>query len=315
LNISVVAPPAIGPEDRRLWSAAMRSEGIASPFLSWAFVDVIGQVRDDAWVAVVEGDEGPGYFAFQRGPDGSGAPIGAGICDAQAFIAPPPWDFRPQQLFSACGLEAWSFDHMVVEQAPFEPFHRERHRVPVVELASGYQAFDKRIRSHSKDFLPQVLRRRRKLEREIGPMEFEWSTSGVEEAMMVLQEWKSNQYHRTGVWDRFGHPWIVGALNRFAHTRDPDCTGLLSVLRAGEVPVAVHLGLMSRDRLCWWFPAYDPAFARYSPGLILILELISAAADRGVPLLDLGRGEHDYKLRIADRFYEVAEGEWSAGRV
>jgi CelD/BcsL family acetyltransferase involved in cellulose biosynthesis len=71
--------------------------------------------------------------------------------------------------------------------------------------------------------------------------------------------------------------------------------------------------LLSGDRLCWWFPAYDPELARYSPGLILLLELIAEGAARGVPVLDLGRGEHDYKLRVADRFYEVAEGEVTSG--
>jgi CelD/BcsL family acetyltransferase involved in cellulose biosynthesis len=84
---------------------------------------------------------------------------------------------------------------------------------------------------------------------------------------------------------------------------------VLCVVRAGDRVAAVHLGLLSVDRLCWWFPSYDPDLGRYSPGLILLLELIAEGAARRVPVLDLGRGEHDYKLRVADRFYEVAEGE------
>ncbi len=78
--------------------------------------------------------------------------------------------------------------------------------------------------------------------------------------------------------------------------------------------MAVHLGLQSADRLCWWFPAYDPELGRYSPGLILLLALIAEGSARQVPILDLGRGEHDYKLRVADRFYEVAEGEVTGGK-
>jgi CelD/BcsL family acetyltransferase involved in cellulose biosynthesis len=73
--------------------------------------------------------------------------------------------------------------------------------------------------------------------------------------------------------------------------------------------VAVHLGLLGKDRLSWWFPAYDPDFGRYSPGLILLLDLINEASSRGIPLVDLGRGEHDYKLRVTSQFYEVAAGE------
>ena len=83
---------------------------------------------------------------------------------------------------------------------------------------------------------------------------------------------------------------------------------LLSTLRAGDHLVAVHFGLLGRDRLIWWFPAYDATFGSYSPGLILLLDLVAEAAARGLALVDLGRGEHHYKLRVANGAYDVAEG-------
>jgi CelD/BcsL family acetyltransferase involved in cellulose biosynthesis len=313
VKTTVRAPEEITAEERLLWSDYVRHGPLGSPFLSWTFVDIIARVRDDVRVAVIEDAGGPGFFPFQAGSGHTGAPVGAGISDAQAFIAPPPWTFDPGRLLAGAGLARWGFDHLVVEQAPFVPYHRSRHRAPVVDLGDGYEAFIGRLRSHSRDFLPQVLRRRRKLEREVGPVTFEWSTRDVDAAMGALREWKSEQYRRTGVWDRFSRPWIAGALDRLSAAVDPDCTGVLGVLRSGDRLAAVHLGLLSVDRLCWWFPAYDPELGRYSPGLILLLELIAGAADRHVPLLDLGRGEHGYKLRVADRFYEVAEGELTGG--
>jgi CelD/BcsL family acetyltransferase involved in cellulose biosynthesis len=313
VKTTVLTPDEMPVEERLLWSDYARRHPFGSPFLSWAFMAVIGRVRDDVRVAVVEDGDEVGFFPFQCRSDWTGAPVGAGISDAQAFIAPPPWTFDPRRLLSGAGLAGWDFDHLLVEQSPFVPFHRSRHRVPVVDLGDGYQAFTARLRSHSRDFLPQVLRRRRKLEREVGPVTFEWSANDSDEAMRALREWKSAQYGRTGVWDRFSYSWIAEAIDGLSHAVDPDCTGVLGVLRAGDRLAAVHLGLRSRDRLCWWFPAYDPELGRYSPGLILLLELISAGAGRHVPVLDLGRGEHGYKLRVADRFYEVAEGEVTTG--
>ncbi|CAM5675051.1 hypothetical protein MAUB1S_03880 [Mycolicibacterium aubagnense] len=47
--------------------------------------------------------------------------------------------------------------------------------------------------------------------------------------------------------------------------------------------------------LACWFPAYDPSYARYSPGLVLHLRMAEAAAAEGIGLLDMGRGPAEYK--------------------
>jgi CelD/BcsL family acetyltransferase involved in cellulose biosynthesis len=309
MKVTVVAPTELGPAERRRWEALSEDPPLRSPFLSWEFALAIGQVRDDARVAVVEdGVELCGFLAFQAGADHVGGPVGATIGDAQAFIGPAGWDFDPRLVVEAAGLSCWRFDHLVVSQAPFEPYHHHRHRSPVVDLHGGYDSFLEEVRAHSRDLLAQVGRRRRKLEREVGPVVCEWQSVRPDDDMALLQRWKSEQYTRTGVWDRFAQPWIAEALGALARTESRSCTGVLTVLRAGDRLAAAHFGLLGRDRLSWWFPAYDPDLGRYSPGLILLLDLITHAAERGVGMVDLGRGEHDYKLRFTSRHYEVAEG-------
>ena len=136
-----------------------------------------------------------------------------------------------------------------------------------------------------------------------------WSGRRDDAAVLdTLFAWKSAQYRQTGVWDRFDQPWIVDVVRALAATTSDGLTGVLSTLRAGDHLVAVHFGLLGRDRLIWWFPAYDATYGSYSPGLILLLDLVSEAAARGLALVDLGRGEHHYKLRVANGAYDVAEG-------
>jgi CelD/BcsL family acetyltransferase involved in cellulose biosynthesis len=309
MKCNVTVPAELGGEERRLWASFCEDSCLDSPFLSWQFADAVGRIRGDSRVAVLEdGGEVLGFLPFQSDARGEGSPLGASISDAQAFVAPRPWTFDAPGLVTQAGLASWSFDHLIVEQEPFVPFHRYRHRSPVVDLTGGYDEFIQRLRRHSKDFLPQVLRRRRKLERDIGPVHLEWRSTAFSSDMARLQQWKSDQYRRTEVWDRFSRPWIVETIHALAEVQDEPCTGILSALRSGDQLAAVHFGLASKSRLCWWFPAYEPELGRYSPGLIMLLELISAAAERGVAVLDLGRGEHDYKFRVADRFYEVDEG-------
>jgi CelD/BcsL family acetyltransferase involved in cellulose biosynthesis len=121
-------------------------------------------------------------------------------------------------------------------------------------------------------------------------------------------EWKSAQYRRTGRSDRFARPWIVELVERLFHSRGPSFSGLLSVLYAGGRPVAAHFGMRTPSVLACWFPAYDPAYARYSPGLILHLRMAEAAAGEGVAHLDLGRGEKEYKESLKTRDLVVSEG-------
>ena len=309
MKVSVVRPDELSEVERRRWESLGQGPSLDSPFLSFAFTEAIGRVRDDAYVAVVEeGAELCGFLAFQAGDDHVGGPVGATIGDAQALIGRPAWDFDPRAVVKGAGLSCWRFDHLVVSQGPFAPYHERRHRAPVVELAGGRSSFLEEVRAHSKDLLPQVGRRRRKLEREVGPVVFEWRSTRPATDMAELQRWKSDQYARTGVWDRFAHPWIAEALDALARTESEACTGVLSALRAGDRLAAAHFGLLGRERLSWWFPAYDPDLGRYSPGLILLLELIGQAADEGVGKVDLGRGEHGYKLRFTERYEEVAEG-------
>jgi CelD/BcsL family acetyltransferase involved in cellulose biosynthesis len=309
VQVRILRPGELGSAERDAWCAFQRDDPtLASPFLGAEFATAVDTNRNDARVAAIE-DSGEiaAFFAFSTGLDGAGAPIGATICDAQAVVARTGFDWDATALVRAAGLESWSFDHLVVTQRPFALFHHARHRSPTVDLSAGHDAYLAQVRASSKDVLPQVARRRRKLAREVGDVVVEWQTDDVR-ALDTLFDWKSAQYRETGVWDRFDQPWIVDVVRALADTTADGLTGLLSTLRAGDELVAVHFGLLGRDRLVWWFPAYDPSFGSYSPGLILLLDLIAESATRGLALVDLGRGEHHYKLRVANGAYDVAEG-------
>jgi CelD/BcsL family acetyltransferase involved in cellulose biosynthesis len=305
----VLRPGELGHAERDAWDGFLRGDpSLASPFLTPEFAAAVDLARDDARLAVVEeGGEPVAFLAFSSSDDGTGAPIGATICDAQALVAGERFAWDPPELVRAAGLTSWSFDHLVATQEPFAPFHRELHSSPLVDLRDGHDAYLASVRASSKDVLAQVARRRRKLGREVGDVVVEWRTTD-DAVLDTLFAWKSAQYRQTGVWDRFDQPWIVDVVRALAATTSDGLTGVVSTLRAGDHLVAVHFGLLGRDRLIWWFPAYDATFGSYSPGLILLLDLVSEAAARGLAFVDLGRGEHHYKLRVANGAYDVAEG-------
>jgi CelD/BcsL family acetyltransferase involved in cellulose biosynthesis len=201
----------------------------------------------------------------------------------------------------------------VPSQERLAPYHRSRHRSPVIDLRDGADAYLAAVRAQSRDVLSQVARRRRKLEREVAPLTCEWNRAEPAD-LTTLLTWKSDQYRRTGVWDRFAEPWIERVVRALAEPRDaPLLEGVLTTLHAGDRLVAAHFGLRAGRRLSWWFPAYDPELGRYSPGLVLLLDLVGLAPEHGVDVVDLGRGEHHYKVRVANASTEVAEGVVPAG--
>src|SRR5436189_3403394 len=273
MQVRVVRPGDLGDTELDIWRTLQRDDPtLGSPFLTPEFALAVDGARDDARIGVVEDGAGPiAFFPFSTEDGSTGGPVGASICDAQALIARAGAECDPRTLVRGVGLDVWNFDHLLATQTAFEPFHHAVHRSPTVSLVDGLDAYLADVRNTSKDVLPQVARRRRKLGREVGDVAFEWQTAD-RDMLDTLFEWKSAQYRETGVWDRFDQPWIVDVVRLLACTAADDVTGLLSTLRAGDELVALHFGLLGRDRLSWWFPVYNPEFAPYSPGLILLLD-------------------------------------------
>ena len=71
---------------------------------------------------------------------------------------------------------------------------------------------------------------------------------------------------------------------------------------------ALHFALRARGVLHAWFIAHEPAFERYSPGVILIDHILRWASDQGIREVDLGPGDYRFKLQLANRTRDVAHG-------
>jgi CelD/BcsL family acetyltransferase involved in cellulose biosynthesis len=162
---------------------------------------------------------------------------------------------------------------------------------------------DRRRRSDVHD----TLRKARKLEREVGPLRLV-PESPASDLLALLLEWKRHQYAETGVRDVLADIRSRELLRHVHATRGAEFVGALSVLYAGDVVVALDLGLRSGSVWHSWFPAYNREFRRYSPGLVLLLELARAAPPLGIREIDLGKGEARYKQAFANRSLPLHEG-------
>jgi CelD/BcsL family acetyltransferase involved in cellulose biosynthesis len=314
VQISVIHPDELGSTEIAAWHAMQdQTPALGNPFLCPEFAVTVGQSRPDARVAVLS--DGPalaGFFPFERRGLGVGMPIGAGLSDCQGLVHAPGFDWDAKQLLMACGVAVWHFDHLVAGQRPFAPYQAATAASPVIDLADGFDAYTERLRARSVQFCRDVARKARKLEREVGQLRFAADSGDIGELRMLMT-WKSEQYRRTGRTDRFDRPWIVEVVEKLLRYRQNDFKGVLSMLYAGDTPVAGHFGLRYGPVLGDWFPAYDAEFARYSPGLIQMLRMTEGLAGCGVRSIDLGKGDKRYKEQMKSYDLIVAEGTVTGG--
>lgn len=305
MRICVVRPGELSPDDITTWRSMQSSTpSLANPFLSPEFAIAVGEFRPSARVAVLsDGPSTVGFFPFEQRRFGAGAPIAAGLTDCQGVIHAPGMQWDPRQLLRACRLSVWRFDHLVDGQRPFEPYRTGIRPSPIIDVTGGFGSYLEKLSTRSPQFCRNVERKARKLAREAGQLRFV-ADSDDESAFRALIAWKSVQYQRTAQVDIFARPWVARLTEALFSNRSTHFSGLLSVLYAGDAPIAAHFGLRNAHVLAHWFPAYDPGFSRYSPGLVMHMRMAEFTPSTGVQVIDMGTGVQRYKeeLKSGDLF-------------
>jgi CelD/BcsL family acetyltransferase involved in cellulose biosynthesis len=142
--------------------------------------------------------------------------------------------------------------------------------------------------------------RRRRLERDLGPLQVVFDDPRQEPFDRCLA-WKSAQYLATGYRDLFERHENV---QMFVELRRRGALVVTS-LWAGELLLAAHLGAFADNRLYWWVPAYDPEFARYSPGRLMLEAMLRESFHRQHVEFDFLIGNEAYKWYYATHFRTI----------
>ena len=308
MKITVVPARLLAPEHVERWAALQEADfALSSPFLCPDFTMAVAAVRDGAHVGILE-EEGRavGYFPYQRNRFAIGHPVGGSLSEAQAVIVQPGTDWDGVDLVRGCGLAAWEFTRLLASQIPFEAFHYRRRLSAVIDVSRGYDAYVAETRQARHPL--GLARKARKLAREVGPVRYEPHSSDPK-LLEMLMKWKLHRYAAHGYLDAFAIPWVRRLFERVQGTRTSRFAGMLSVLYAGDDVVAADMGIRSRRMWHSWDSAYNPKFGRYSPGLLLMLDMARHAATSGLAGIELGGcDEHPYKRSLMNRSVMLLEG-------
>lgn len=234
-------------------------------------------------------------------------------CDgfAQA-LEDAPVEIILRRIGRIVGADAIEFAHMPREccgaENPFVTPDAAECPSPtfILPLEPDFTALSQARRSGKS--LQQLRRKRKKLEAEAGPVRFA-RASDAEEAARVVDAALSQRAARraaSGVPSFFDAPGGE-AFIRETSARGVDCergcSSLMNAhyLEAGGRIVATYFGASHAGFYSCYVNSFDGDFDVFSPGDILLHDLIEAMCGKGLTALDLGVGEERYKQSWCDR--------------
>jgi CelD/BcsL family acetyltransferase involved in cellulose biosynthesis len=308
VKVTLVRGRELGADLVGTWRALRDANpALRSPYFCPEFTQIAADARLPVEVAVIEEDgKVVGFFPFQR-TGRIGGPVGGILSDYQGVVCRSEYAVVPERLVKACGLATWDFDHLLDPGPRFVRHCRSTEPSPQIDLSSGFAHYESELRARGSDQIKKAANLARRIEREAGPLRFV-SHAADPDLLRTVLGWKAQQYLETGNEDLFRIDWVRGVVERVHAAQTDSFAGALSVLFAGERLVAGHLGMRSASVWHYWFPAYDPEFSKYSPGILLLLKLAEHAAATCGALIDLGKGMSLYKERLMNRAVVVGAG-------
>jgi CelD/BcsL family acetyltransferase involved in cellulose biosynthesis len=183
----------------------------------------------------------------------------------------------------------------------------ERLEAPVLDLGAGWDAvYRAKMSSKARS---ERRRRRRRLEA-LGTVEASVARTREELDPALGAAFRLHALRWQGRRDASG---LVTPIGRRFHRAallglaDADVSRILT-LRLDGRPIAFALYLQLARRAYGVTMAFDPAFARFGPGLEAKLLSLEAAADEGITRAELLGAAHEHKRRLTDRFEPVYQG-------
>jgi CelD/BcsL family acetyltransferase involved in cellulose biosynthesis len=293
LRTELLRPQDLTAEDARLWRSflAQRPE-LTGPYFDIRYVQAAASSVPNAGVARFwDGERIVGYFPYQI-RSGALQPFGAPLSDYHGVIAAPGYDMPFGELLAATGARRLEFQGWVGPMCGMARTLPLRRRV--ADTSKGFEHWWATQDADHHKFFKNIGRCERNVEKDFGGFAFTWERVTPDVLDWVLRL-KRDQYARSGMHDVFDCGWTYAMLSALAALEDPDYGLRAGVFRNDGHIVAAEISLTDGQHVHFWFPAYDPAYYRYSVGILLTVAIIRHCAPLGIKSFDFGTGGEDYK--------------------
>jgi CelD/BcsL family acetyltransferase involved in cellulose biosynthesis len=303
LQIEIVTIDQLTLADRVLWRAMTDANpDLASPYFRYEFTEIAGRISPDAAVAILSRDGCTvGYFPHQR-RGAAVQPLGAPMNDYHGVIAMPGEAPPLETVAALLGAPRLNVSAWVGPSGVGEP----RETLMTITPEEGFDAWYAERRVTWGKYFKDKERARRSLEAEQGAIRVE---RGLTDPALLdhLIGLKRDQYARTGRHDIFACGWTRDLLHALMKDHREDFGASMAALWTGDRIAAIEYSLHAGDRYHFWFPAYEPAIARCSPGILLTLDTMRLGCADGFRVFDFGFGGEGYKKYFCNASQGVRE--------
>jgi CelD/BcsL family acetyltransferase involved in cellulose biosynthesis len=144
-------------------------------------------------------------------------------------------------------------------------------------------------------------RKRRKLEA-MGKLTFVVADDAPsrERLLEAMIRQKTQRYIETRGWDGFDRPGYRTYFRRMTERLGSSGTVHACALQLDDKVIAAHWGLVAGARFYSLMPSFDAEWSRFSPGRLLLEELIAWSYAHGITCFDFGIGDESYKFEFRD---------------
>jgi CelD/BcsL family acetyltransferase involved in cellulose biosynthesis len=156
---------------------------------------------------------------------------------------------------------------------------------------TGAQVIDEQLSSAMRG---RLRTKERKLQKLAGYRYFVAEAGEVDRLLDAFFPLKSAHMAAQGIPNTFAQPGVEAFVREVCRGRSP-LIEMHALEGDGEV-LAIFVAITDGRRFSLMFNTYTCSdHARYSPGLILLVHVVTQCADRGLQIFDLGAGEAGYK--------------------
>jgi CelD/BcsL family acetyltransferase involved in cellulose biosynthesis len=183
----------------------------------------------------------------------------------------------------------------------------ERVESPVLELADGWEDV---YRAKTSSKTRNLHRRRRRQLAELGDVEVHVARAtedlppALEDAFRIHDLRWDGRPDGSGFTSPAGKRFHREAIQTLAKQDVPR----IVLLRVGGRAIAFHYYFALGRTMYVHRLGFDPAYARYSPGLVNTLDTIEVASAEGLARVEFLGGAERYKVELADRFDPLCHG-------
>jgi CelD/BcsL family acetyltransferase involved in cellulose biosynthesis len=315
VRLETIHPRELSAADAALWRVHQLADpALQSPYLTPDWARLIGAVRDDARVCVIQ--DGAGFFGAQRLSRFAAMGLGAPIADYQGVVGVPGLPVNRADLCRALQVGRIDITHAPAGQNLLAGSVAGQEGSWIINTAGGRDLYEAALKERRGEFVRQTDKKRRKFERDHGGLEFR-AQSPERADFETLLAWKNAQLKRSRQPEIWTAPWVAQTLNACFEARDAHFGGALFTLSAKGNLAAAAFCLRSARVLHFWIVAHDNAYDAYSPGVQLARQIAGWAGDNGIAWIDFGPGDYQYKRQLStgQRMLErgvVAGASWSA---